>query len=58
MAMNTQSKRSPVALNPSIPLEVARELRKVASFAFNAQDNANSASCSTSRKVSNTPPPA
>ena len=55
MAVNTQSKRPPVALNPSIPLEVARELRKVASFAFNAQDNANSALAQLPRKVANTP---
>jgi hypothetical protein len=38
-----KSKRPPVALNSSIPLAVQRELRKVASFAFDAQDKSDEA---------------
>jgi hypothetical protein len=38
-----KSKRPPVAINPSIPLEIQRELRKVASFAFDAQDRSDKA---------------
>lgn len=49
------SKRPPVANNPNIPLPVARELRKVAQFAFDAQDNAQSALDALPGKVSKTP---
>ncbi len=47
-----QAKRPPVGINPAIPIPVQRELRKVASFAFDAQDNANSALTGLQGKVS------
>lgn len=43
MAKRMRATRPPVAINPSIPLTTQRELRKVAGFTFNAQQNANSA---------------
>jgi hypothetical protein len=37
------TKRPPVGINPNIPIEVQRELRKIAGFAFDAGDNASAA---------------
>lgn len=44
-------KRPPVGINPNIQKETQRELRKVAGFAFDAQDNVNVALESLNGKV-------
>lgn len=44
--------RPPVGINPAIPIPIQRELRKVAQFAFDAQDHANSALAALPGKVS------
>ena|SRR5579872_357429 len=50
-----KAKRPPVGINPNIPIETQRDLRKVAGFAFDAQDNANTALEGLAGKVSKTP---
>ncbi len=44
-------KRPPVGINPNVPLVVQRELRKVAGFAFDAQDRADKALAGLDTKV-------
>lgn len=46
------AKRPPVGINPSIPIEIQRELRKVAGYAFDAQDRADRALGGLKTKVS------
>lgn len=45
------AKRPPVGINPNIPIEVQRELRKVAGYAFDAQDRADKALVGLKSKV-------
>jgi hypothetical protein len=49
------AKRPPVGINPTIPIPIQRELRKVANYAFDAQDNANKALTGLTTKVSKSP---
>ncbi len=49
-------KRPPVGINPNIPIPVQRELRKVAGFAFDAQDKAGQALDGLSGKVGKSEP--
>jgi len=44
--------RPPVGINPNVPIAVQRELRKVAQFAFDAQDRADQALSGLTTKVS------
>ena len=53
--MAARAKRPPVGINPNISLPVQRELRKVAQFAFDAQDNANRALEGLNGKVGKNP---
>ena len=47
----TGVQRPPVGINPNVPIEVQRELRKVSQVAFDAQDNANAALDGLATKV-------
>ena len=46
------AKRPPVAINPNIPVPVQRDLRKIANYAFDAQDNADKALAELPNKLS------
>lgn len=48
------AKRPPVGINPAVPIPVQRELRKVAGYAFDAQENANKALAVLPSKLSKT----
>lgn len=48
------AKRPPVGINPSIPIPIQRELRKVAQYAFDAQAGADKANAALPGKVSKT----
>lgn len=47
-------KRPPVGINPNLDINVQRELRKVAQYAFDAQQTANEAKAGLSGKLNRT----
>ena len=53
--MPKKATRPPVALAPSIPLDIQRAIRGVAQYAFDAQDRADAANAGLEGKVSKTP---
>jgi hypothetical protein len=53
--MPKKATRPPVALAPSIPLDIQRAIRSVSQYAFDAQDRADAANAGLEGKVSKTP---
>jgi hypothetical protein len=53
--MAKKATRPPVAIAPSIPLDIQRAIRGVAQYAFDAQDRADAANAGLEGKVSKTP---
>ena len=53
--MPKKATRPPVAIAPSIPLDIQRAIRGVAQYAFDAQDRADAANAGLEGKVSKTP---
>lgn len=53
--MPKKATRPPVAIAPSIPLDIQRAIRSVSQYAFDAQDRADTANAGLEGKVSKTP---